>query len=76
MASELDISLNIRNNTNYPQEINIMGNPANLLDTSNATTEYRWNFTTFVITTETAISVQYKLNGAAVFSVFTFGAGV
>jgi hypothetical protein len=37
MASELDISLNIRNNTNYPQEINIMGNPANLLDTSNAT---------------------------------------
>jgi hypothetical protein len=73
MASELDISLNIRNNTNYPQEINIMGNPANLLDTSNATTEYRWNFTTFVFTIENAISVQYKLNGAAVFSVFTFG---
>ena len=70
--SELDISLNIRNNTNYPQDINIMGNPANLLDTSNAKTEFRWNLTTFVITTETAISIQYKVNGAAAYSTFTY----
>ncbi len=60
MFSEVDITLNIRNNRNYTQTVNVMGNPYNLLDTSNAKTEYRWNVTGFVFTTETDVSIQYK----------------
>ncbi len=69
--SELDISLNIRNNRNYPQQISIAGSPANLLDTSNATREFRWNVTGFTFTTENSVLVQYKLNGASVFSSYS-----
>ena len=68
----LDIGLQIRNNTNYPQQINVMGNPANLLDTANATTEYRWDLTGFVITFENTISVQYKRNIDPTFDIFTW----
>ena len=68
----LDIGLQIRNNTNYPQQINVMGNPANLLDTANATTEYRWDLTGFVITFENTISVQYKRNIDPTFDTFTW----
>lgn len=68
--SEVDISLNIRNNTNYPQQINVMGNPSDLLDTANAKTEYRWDVTTFTFINENNVSVQYKINGAS--SYFTF----
>ena len=70
--SELDISLNIRNNTNYPQPIDIMGNPANPRDTVNATTEYRWTVTTFVFTNESAIALQYRSINSPTFSTFTF----
>ncbi len=62
MFSEVDITLNIRNNRSYTQTINVMGNPYNLLDTSNAKREFRWNVTGFVFTTETDVSVQYKKN--------------
>ena len=68
----LDISLNIRNNTNYPQQINVMGNPANLLDTANATTEYRWDLTGFSVTFENTVSVQYKRNTDPTFLTFTW----
>jgi hypothetical protein len=68
----LDIGLQIRNNTNYPQQINVMGNPANLLDTANATTEYRWDLTGFTITFENTISVQYKRNTDPTFDTFTW----
>ncbi len=53
----LDIGLQIRNNTNYPQQINVMGNPTNLLDTANATTEYRYDLTGFTITYENFVSI-------------------
>ena len=61
MFSEVDITLNIRNNRNYTQTINVMGNPYNLLDTSNAKTEYRWDVTSFVFpTNQINVSLQYK----------------
>jgi hypothetical protein len=68
----IDISLNIRNNTNYPQQINVMGNPTNLLDTANATTEYRWDITGFTITFQNFVSVQYKRNIDPAFDTFTW----
>lgn len=68
----IDISLNVRNNTNYPQQINVMGNPTNLLDTSNATTEYRWDLTGFTITFENYVSVQYKRNTDLTFETFSW----
>ena len=68
----LDISLNVRNNTTYPQQINVMGNPSNLLDTANATTEYRYDLTGFTITNETSISIPYRRIGDPTFITFTF----
>jgi len=67
----VDITLNINNNRDYPQQINVMGNPSNLLDTANATREYRWNINTFSFTNENSVSVQYKSNNSASFSTFT-----
>lgn len=67
----IDISLNIQNNRDYPQQINVMGNPSNLLDTANATTEYRWNITAFSFTNENSVSIQYKAVNTASFSAFT-----
>ncbi len=67
----LNIGLTIINNTNTSQQVNLFGNPS-LTDTSNAKTEYRWNFTSFVFTGENAVSIEYKLNGAAAFSNFTY----
>jgi len=69
--SEINISLNIQNNRDYPQQINVMGNPANLLDTANATREFRYDVTTFTFTNENSVSIQYKLNGASSFNTFT-----
>jgi|GEM_PF-2608374 len=57
--ADVDINLTIQNNTNYPQRINIMGSPYNPLDTSNATTEYRWDITTALSSANTMI-LQYK----------------
>ena len=74
MATQgLDIGLQIRNNTNYPQQINVMGNPTNLLDTANATTEYRYDLTGFTITNENFVSIQYKIVTDPTFQLFTFG---
>lgn len=69
--SEVDISLNIQNNRNYPQQINVMGNPSNLLDTANAKREFQYDVTSFVFTNEDSVSIQYKVNGAASFLTFT-----
>lgn len=66
--SEVDISLNIQNNTDVPQQISIMGSPFNPLDTANAKTEYRWDLTAFTFTTETNVSLQYR---PATFSSFS-----
>jgi hypothetical protein len=71
MFSEVNLNLNITNNVDYPVQINILGNPYNLLDTSNATTEYQYDLTSFVFTSENEVTIQYKLNSAASFSTYS-----
>lgn len=69
--AQLDITLVITNNKPYPQDISVMGNPSNLLDTANATTEYRWDITGFSITNENTVSIQYRATGSTeAFSLF------
>jgi hypothetical protein len=70
MLSDVSISLDVQNNVNYPVQINIMGSPINLRDTSNATREYRWNVTTFTFGTENALTLEYKLNSSASYSIY------
>ena len=72
MPSEFDISLNIRNNRNYAQTFNGMGGSVNPLDTSNATTEYRYNITSFNFTNENTITIYYKAVSSSVFSLRNF----
>lgn len=67
MNEQLEISLNITNNRDYPTDINIMGSPFNPLDTSNAKTEYRWDVTGFDFSSATSLSLQYKPVGSADF---------
>jgi len=71
MLSEVDISLNIQSNVNYPVRIDILGNPYNTLDTTNATTEYQWDVTSFTFTNESYVVIQYQINGASSFSSYT-----
>ena len=73
LFAEVDITLNIQNNTAYPQKINVLGNNANLLDTANATTEYRWNMTAFSFGTEDSVSVMYRSTATPVYKVFIAG---
>jgi hypothetical protein len=63
--AELNITLVITNNRDYPQNTNVMGNPSNLLDTSNAKTEYRYDITGFTFTNENTISIQYRATGSS-----------
>ena len=67
----VDITLNIQNNRDYAQQINVMGNPSNLLDTANATREFRWDVSAFSFTNENSVTVQYKQNNSASFSTYT-----
>jgi len=57
------ISFNITNNTNGTVPISILGNNADTMDTSNATTKYQWNLTGFTITNENTILLQYRTSG-------------
>lgn len=68
---DIDIILKIQSNVDYPMNINVMGNPYNALDTVNATTEYRWNITAFSFTSEDYVSVEYKVNAASAYTLFT-----
>lgn len=70
LFAEVDITLKVQNNTAYPQKINVLGNNANLLDTVNATTEYRWDVTTFTFGTENSVSVMYRTTSSPVYKVF------
>lgn len=72
MLSNLDISLKIRNNRNYPINMNIMGSPINPLDTSNAKTEYRWDITSFTPTASDTISIQYKYKTDLNYTTFSY----
>ena len=67
------ISLDIQSNVNYPVTINVLGNPFNPLDTSNATTQYKWDFTSFVFGTENSLQLQYKEESALNYSIYTNG---
>ena len=71
MFSEVDLNLTITNNVDYPVQINILGNPYNLLDTSNAKTEYQWDLTAFTFGTENQVTIEYKPNGAAAYSTYS-----
>jgi len=68
---EVTLTLNIKSNRPYPQTANLMGNVYNPLDVSNATTQYKWDLTSFVFTTETYCTLQYKGVNEATFSLFT-----
>tara|TARA_R110000868_G_scaffold101361_4_gene279110 strand:+ start:13954 stop:14625 length:672 start_codon:yes stop_codon:yes gene_type:complete len=57
------ISLNIANTTNGIVPISILGNNADAMDNSNASTQYQWNLTGFTITNENTILLQYKTSG-------------
>jgi hypothetical protein len=72
MLSNLDISLKIRNNRNYPINMNIMGSPINPLDTSNAKTEYRWDITSFTPTASDTVSIQYKFKTDLNYTTFNY----
>jgi len=69
--AQVDVSLRIKNLRNYAQTANVMGNPYNLLDTANAQTEYRWNITGFVFTTEDTTTLEWKATGQATFNLYT-----
>jgi uncharacterized delta-60 repeat protein len=73
-SEDLDITLRVKNNKPYPQEINIMGSPINLLDNSNATREFLWNITSENIESQPTlnISLEYKSNGALAYDTYTF----
>ena len=68
---EVNITLNIKSNRSYPQTANLMGNPYDLLDTSNSNTEYKWDLTGFVFTTETYVTLQYKDVNQVAFLLYT-----
>jgi hypothetical protein len=63
--AELNITLSITNNRDYTQSTSVMGNETNLLDTSNATTEYRYDITGFTFTDENTVSIQYRATGSS-----------
>ena len=57
--ADVSITLNIQNNVTYPVRINVLGNPYNPLDTSNAKTQYQYNLTGFTFTNETNLVIQF-----------------
>ena len=73
MKTPSEISVNIVNNTSVTQRINLVSNPYDLQANLNNTTQYRWDITTYNFSTSNKISVQYKANGAASFSVYQTG---
>lgn len=70
MSAE-NISIKIVNNTNGNIDISVMGNPADLTDNANATTEYRYDVTSLVFTNENTVNIEYKVNGASSFTNYT-----
>ena len=64
MTASESISVVFTNTTNGTVPISVMGNPANLADNCNATTQTQWNVTSLVFTNENFVSVQYGLIGS------------
>lgn len=71
--SQVNISLKIQNNRDYPQPINVMGSPFNLLDTANARTEYVYNISALVFTNENTVTLQYRESNETSYRTFTGG---
>jgi len=71
MFSEVDLNLKIISNVSYPVQINVLSNPYNLLDTSNSNTEYQYDLTSFIFSSETQVSIEYKPNGAASYATYS-----
>ena len=69
--ADVPITLNINNNVPYAVDMNVLGNPANLRDNSNATIQYRYDFTGFTFTNENYITIQYKAARGTSYSTFT-----
>jgi len=68
--TDISFTLKVQSNVDYPTTINVLGNPFNPLDTSNATTEYRWNLTSFSFTNENKLTLEYRQSSATIFSVY------
>ena len=66
-----EIALNVQNNTNYPQQMTVLGSPIDSLDTANAKTECRFDVTGFTFTTETALTIQYKPTTSATWQTYS-----
>lgn len=64
MALAESISILFTNNTNGTVPVSVMGNPANLADNCNATTQSQWNVTGLTFSNENYVSVQYGLIGS------------
>jgi len=69
--TDISFTLKVQSNVDYPTTINVLGNPFNPLDTSNATTQYLWNLTSFAFTNENLVQIQYKTNNATNYSLFS-----
>lgn len=65
----IEISLLIKNNRNYPQNASVMGSPYASGGSINATIEYRWNFTSYIFnTSNSTLTLLYKGTGATNYS--------
>ena len=67
------ISFNITNTTNGIVPISILGNNSDAMDTCNASTQYQWNLTSFTITNENTILIQYKTSGSSLYTIYQIG---
>jgi hypothetical protein len=68
---EEPLRFSVTNTTNAIVPVSFMGNNADPMDTANATTQYTWNVSSFVITTENTITLQYKPTNQVNFSIAT-----
>jgi uncharacterized delta-60 repeat protein len=69
-SASVNLAFTFRNNVNYPVQIDVLGSPFNLRDTSNAKREFRWDVTSFTFTNEDSLIIQYKSNSATQFLTF------
>lgn len=71
MAAE-EISITLQNSTTADIQVSILGNPTDLADNCNATTEFRYNITSLTFTNETQVSVLYRpSNGTLSYTTYT-----
>jgi uncharacterized delta-60 repeat protein len=69
-SASVNLAFTFRNNVNYPVQIDVLGSPFNLRDTSNAKREFRWDVTSFTFTNEDSLIIQYKSNSATQFQTY------